>query len=221
MPLSLLAQPERQPVRWQARSFSEEKLAELEQDERLKYPKAKVEDSWWTKFKAWFFMKLAELFSGASRNGLLEIIVYFLCAGLGAYLIFRFLDIDPTSFMKRSSANSMAGMRSGLAEDIHAVDFEKEIAAAVQQQEYKKAIRLLYLASLKQLTDSGLLHWEPGKTNSEYQRELRTTRFTAHFSSLGYYFEYAWYGDFPVNEQLYQQVARTYHQFKEQLEVQT
>ena len=80
-------------------------------------------------------------------------------------------------------------------------------------------MRLVYLATLKRLTDAGELKWEPGKTNSQYQRELKSPGFAAPFASLGYYFEYAWYGDFPVDEPLFRQVEQTYHQFTRQLEV--
>ena len=209
----------KQEPQWQERKFSEEKLQELKEDGRLDYPVVKVEDSWWTKFKRWFFMHLSEFFGGASRSGLLEIIIYAVFIGAGIFIIFRFLDIDLASMVKRSPAATPMHMREGITENIHELNFEQEISQAVQQQNFKKAVRLVYLASLKRLTDAGLLKWEPGKTNSQYQRELKSAGFIKSFGSLGYYFEYAWYGDFPVDEQLYRQVEQTYQQFSQQLEV--
>lgn len=207
-----------EPV-WQERRFSAEKLQELQEDGSLTYEIATAEDNWWSRLKRWFIIKLSEMFSGASRAGVLDWIVYIICIGAGVFLIFRFMDIDLTALVQRRAARLAVGVHEGISENIHALDYEQELQIAVQQKEFKRAVRLLYLASLKRLSDKGLVRWEPGKTNRQYQRELRSADRGKHFASLGYFFEYAWYGDFPVNEQLYQQVEQEYQQFCKQVEV--
>ncbi|MGH2624045.1 MAG: DUF4129 domain-containing protein, partial [Sphingobacterium sp.] len=63
------------------------------------------------------------------------------------------------------------------------------------------AIRLLYLRSLKQLTDQQYIDWQPGKTNQAYIQELSEKPFQANFALLTSQFEYTCYGDFTVQKQ--------------------
>lgn len=204
---------------WQERRFSEEKLQELQEDDRLVYEIEVAEDDSWGRFKRWFFTKLSQFFGGAAKTGLLDMIVYAVCIGAGIFIIIRFLDVDLTALVQRRAVASPISVGEGITENIHALDFDQEIGAAVQQQEYKRAVRLLYLASLKRLANAGLIRFEPGKTNRQYQRELRSPDCSNRFASLGRVFEYAWYGDFPVNEQLYLQAAEEYREFCKLVEV--
>ncbi|AHM60626.1 hypothetical protein D770_11845 [Flammeovirgaceae bacterium 311] len=224
VPLFAFAQPDstsaalREP-QWEERYFSAEKLQELQEDDRLVYEIEVAEDDSWGRIKRWFFTKLSQLFGGASSSGLLDGMVYVVCIGAGIFIIFRFLDVDLTSLVQRRAVAPSIGVNEGITENIHALDFEKEIGSAVEQQEFKRAVRLLYLASLKRLADAGLIRFEPGKTNRQYQRELRSPQCSSRFASLGHVFEYAWYGDFPVNEQLYQQAEQEYRELSKLVEV--
>lgn len=216
---SLHGEPLSYTLKWHEREFSPEKLQQLEEDNTLLYPIAAAEEGWWARFKQWFFAKLYDLLGTSARAGLLDIIFYIFCLGAGVFVILRFLNIDLSSLVQRRATAVPMGVGEGISENIHALDFEKELALARQQQDYKRAIRLLYLASLKRLADAGLVRWEAGKTNEQYQRELKAASLKAPFASLGHYFEYAWYGEFPVNELLFEQAAAAYQQFRQQLEV--
>ena len=94
------------------------------------------------------------------------------------------------------------------------MDFEALIAEAIDQKEHKKAIRLYYLYALKKLADQDLIHWKPGKTNLEYQQELGSPEIRPYFGDLSYYFDYAWYGDFPVSQSLFEKVKAVFRDFK-------
>ena len=216
---SLHGEPVEYLLKWQAREFSPEKLQQLEEDNALVYPVAAAEEGWWARFKQWFFAKLYDLLGNSARSGLLDILFYLFCLGAGIFIILRLLDIDLSSLVQRRAVVAPINVGEGIAENIHAMDFDKELALARQQRDYQRAIRLLYLASLKRLADAGLVRWEAGKTNGQYQRELKAAALKEHFASLGHYFEYAWYGEFPVNELLYEQAAAEYQQFRKQLEM--
>ena len=58
------------------------------------------------------------------------------------------------------------------AENIHEVDFATRLAEAEAAGNCRLAVRLGYLQLLKQLTDRGLIHWQPDKTNHAYLAEL-------------------------------------------------
>ncbi|MEZ4777284.1 MAG: DUF4129 domain-containing protein [Bacteroidia bacterium] len=102
--------------------------------------------------------------------------------------------------------------------DIREVMFEDMIENAIKNGEYRIAVRLLYLETLKKLTVKGWIAWKPFKTNQEYQLELQQTRVKEDFDRLTISYEYIWYGNFPVTSQLYQYVENIFRQFQSSLE---
>ncbi|MBR4897263.1 MAG: DUF4129 domain-containing protein [Prevotella sp.] len=84
-------------------------------------------------------------------------------------------------------------------ENIHVIDFEAEIARARTAGDYTRASRLLYLQTLKQLSDAHRIDWQPQKTPAQYTREVSGMAFlqlTNHFVRIRY-------GGFEADEQLF------------------
>jgi hypothetical protein len=123
----------------------------------------------------------------------------------------RLMNVDPIILLRKTQAPLKGGV---LEEDIHSLDFEKLIREAVQQQQYRLAIRLLFLQALKLLADHHHIHWQPGKTNHDYLEELTDDRLRSGFSELNFYFEYAWYGNFTISPKLFAKVAAVYENWK-------
>lgn len=98
-------------------------------------------------------------------------------------------------------------------ENIHEINFDTLIEEAVQQQDYRRATRLLYLRSLKQLSDKEYIRWSMDKTNRDYLRELPTGDVRSHFERLTLLFEYTWYGDFPIDKVLFEQSRALFNNF--------
>ena len=51
---------------------------------------------------------------------------------------------------------------------IYGVDFQKEIDSAISRKDYREAVRLLYLQTLKHLSDIGKIDWQLYKTPTYY-----------------------------------------------------
>jgi hypothetical protein len=98
-------------------------------------------------------------------------------------------------------------------ENIHELDFEKLINDAVRRKEYRDGVRLVFLFSLKKLSDAHLIKWMPGKTNDEYMSELRNHPAQQRLQELRYYFDYAWYGHFEITDQTFAGVHQTFREF--------
>jgi hypothetical protein len=60
---------------------------------------------------------------------------------------------------------------------IYGIDFEQRIDEAMMQQNYREAVRLNYLHTLKMLSDAGRIEWQLYKTPSQYTREYPTDAF--------------------------------------------
>lgn len=102
-------------------------------------------------------------------------------------------------------------------ENIHEINFPDEIETSVVQKNYKKAIRLIYLYSLKLLTDQEIIDWQSAKTNHDYVYEIQNELFRNNFEKVCYYFEYVWYGDFAANAMHYKEISQAFTGLKDNL----
>lgn len=84
---------------------------------------------------------------------------------------------------------------------------------AVTERNFRLAVRLLYLQTLKRLTDAGWIAYKPDKTNQQYVYELTSSPLQADFERLTRQFEFVWYGDFPINEARFEAIHSQFKQF--------
>jgi hypothetical protein len=98
-------------------------------------------------------------------------------------------------------------------EDIHEVDLESLLQQAIDQKEFRLAIRYYYLTSLKTLSSKKLIAYHRDKTNSEYLFEIESTELRSNFSYLSYIYTYVWYGEFSINEQHFKAAQSKYQSF--------
>ena len=196
----------------EARSFSQETLRRFQEDGDFDYGTQRRETlSWWDRFTYWLGQQWAKLFRYTYFGTIYNILFYLFCS---LVIVFAVLKLTGTSvsqlFRRRHDRGLVRG--DGLEDDIHAIDFDREIAQARQDGDHRRGVRLLYIYTLKQLTDRQHLRWRPGKTNHDYRAELRGTPLQATFEQLSYYYEYAWYGNFPTDEAQYRRVEQLVRQ---------
>lgn len=107
---------------------------------------------------------------------------------------------------------------------IYGVDFGTAIRQAVANSNFREAIRLRYLQTLKALTDASLIDWQPFKTPTQYVREFSaacslcsggaavptaaTAAAPAAFRTLTAHFLRVRYGNFPATRPLYDEVEQ-------------
>ena len=200
------------------RNISEESLQELYADEQMDYQLADPEDNWWMQFRNWLLLQLLKLFGTPRAASFIEVILYTIGIAAIVYVILRLMNVDLSSLV--SAKNRKAVLQNedhAPHEDIHAIDFQTALAEAIQNKEWNRAIRLLYLSALKELTDREHIQWKPGKTNYQYQQELSFPQLQAPFRQLGYFFEWAWYGNFQMQEQSFKEAEAHYQSLTQSL----
>lgn len=82
---------------------------------------------------------------------------------------------------------------------IYGVDFQGGIADALSRSDHREAVRLIYLQTLKLLSDEKRIDWQLYKTPTQYVYEVRTSAFrelTNHFLRVRY-------GNFEATESLF------------------
>lgn len=88
-------------------------------------------------------------------------------------------------------------------ENIHELDLESLVTASLKEKDFRKAVRYLFLQTLKALADSNHIVWVASKTNRSYLYEIQQPELRTAFSSIIRYFEYVWYGEFKISEEEY------------------
>ncbi len=86
---------------------------------------------------------------------------------------------------------------------LYGIDFDAEIKAALVRRDYKEAVRLLYLQTLKQLSDKELIDWQLYKTPTQYIYEVKSESQRNVFRNLTNSFLRVRYGNFDATEQLF------------------
>lgn len=194
------------------RGFDKPAIEKYRQQEEFKYDDAYVGESLWDRFKRWFW----SLFDNTDTS-VLGIAIQYLLITLGiaaiVFLIMKLAGIDPIKAIRGKSA-SAALPYSEYSENIHEINMDDELEKAVNVRNYRLAVRLLYLKSLKQLNDAELIQWEINKTNTDYSNELQDFDQRLAFNLLTRQFEFIWYGEFNIDADVFGRISNLFKDFK-------
>ncbi len=136
---------------------------------------------------------------------LFEFLKWFFIIGaiaLLAYLIIRFVgegNIFGTK-KRRIADTSVKIDLEHIEENLEIAELDPLINQAIADENYTLAIRLYYLAILKELHIKGDIAWKKDKTNRIYVREMREHRFFEPFRTTTTVFERVWYGSQTIDE---------------------
>jgi hypothetical protein len=175
------------------------------------YDKNIVSINYWQKFINWLTRKMnlrAESVISTFLNRWLWFLIFF---GLVLFIIIKLFGSDIMGFFYRNKTIPLT-MQS-LEEDINEINFEDQILSAIKQGNFRYAIRLYYLQSLKELNDRQLISWQIDKTNRDYYYELSGKNIQAPFEGITTLFNWIWYGDKPIDQHSFQTAAEQFKHF--------
>lgn len=89
---------------------------------------------------------------------------------------------------------------------------ERLLQEAIQQRDFRLAVRLYYLMLIKALAAAQLIRWQKEKTNFDYVHELHSTTAYGSFREATLLFEQVWYGELPITEQHFDALRQQFHQ---------
>jgi len=198
----------------ETRQFSETELQSLKEDPDFDFKEAPtVAESLWDRLLRWLSDFFAMLLDGAFTVNWVKILIYGIVLAVLVVIVMMILKVD--AFKIFYSGQGASTVRYDLFEEnIHEIDFDAAIQNAVNKQDYRKGIRLVFLYALKMLSDKHLIMWEQGKTNHDYVGELQSGEVKAGLNELSYYFDYAWYGNFVVNRTMFEKVNNIFNTWK-------
>lgn len=102
-------------------------------------------------------------------------------------------------------------------ENILSTDWDTLLQNAIQKQELRAAVRYSYMWALQLLISRQLISYRIDKTNHDYQNELNNVEQKRLFRQLSQQYEFAWYGQFDVPQDMFNDHMSKFSQLRTQL----
>jgi hypothetical protein len=200
------------------RSVDSTKIKDYLKDKDFKYfedPEATM--TLWERLMQWLKRQFAKLTEYESYGTAWDILIYILIALAVIAIVFGIYGSDVKGFFFSNKNTNKLKVSESL-EDIHSIDYEKMIEDAIANKNFRYAIRLNYLKTLKILADKEIISWKSDKTNREFIREIKQTILKSKFENITTEFEAIWYGGFEINYSSYLDLQNNYSDFNQTLE---
>ncbi len=128
-----------------------------------------------------------------------------------------YLGGSNVGLFRKKNVRVTATREDEISEDIFSINYQKEIDKAAAQGNFRLAIRLLFLRLLKNMSEKSIILYKQDKTNLDYLLELHPTNYYNKFYRITRNYEYTWYGQFLVSEDVYNVICRDFDQFDKEL----
>jgi hypothetical protein len=127
-----------------------------------------------------------------------------LVAGLFYMLMGQGLFLQNTSLKPQGETFDIADIENNL----HETDLDRYLRQAIENGDYRMAVRIYYLNILKQYSLREIIKWKKDKTNTEYLTEVRRSESPTYndFRAVTLIFERVWYGEKPITAADYAQI---------------
>jgi Domain of unknown function (DUF4129) len=139
---------------------------------------------------------------------------FFIIGGIAliAFLIYRFIgegNVFGTKSRKIAVSSDEIDLEH-IEENLEKAELDPIISKAIATKNFPLAIRLYYLAILKELTLAGAIKWKKDKTNRIYVQEMQPHPLMENFRQVTTIFERVWYGDTPLDEAGFEQIQPSF-----------
>lgn len=154
-------------------------------------------------------------FESILNSGFVKILLWTLAICFVLFIIYRlFLAEGVFQRKTKSVENAEAAEEEVITNESN---FDTLINTALQNSNYRQAVRYQYLRTLHLLADKDLVELAPDKTNYQYVREISNRDIQNDFASLTLNYEYVWYGEFNIDKELYQKIGNNFISLNQKL----
>lgn len=159
-----------------------------------------ADDSKFIKFMNWL-----------SKSALMKWLLYLFLTAVIVFTIYKIMVVN--DFFVFSGRRKKIADEAASAEEFTTIDLDKRIASCIEKAEYRQAVRFMYLITLRYLHDTQQIHLDAKFTNHDYVRQMQKNARGADFSRLTRFYEYAWYGEYPLSSQQFDHVHQNFNRF--------
>jgi hypothetical protein len=138
-------------------------------------------------------------------SGFISALLWILAIAFVLFIIYR-LFLAEGVFQRRSKA--AIATDAGVEEELitRESDFDALIRQALQNGNFRQAVRYQYLRTLHSLANRNFIELSPDKTNFQYVQEIANHNHRQDFAALTLNYEYVWYGEFDIEKDIYQKI---------------
>jgi len=166
------------------------------------------------RFLNWLFNLLRDAFGieiSPALTQIIEVIIYIVLIGIAIYVIVRLLaGKEAVSFFRKK--NTLVAPLQINEEHIENINLEDLIRGALQEKNYRLAIRYMYLKALQDLSIKKYIDYHFEKTNTDYYREISDVGIKQNFNRVSYLYDYIWYGKFELDEHGFTNAKKSFDQ---------
>lgn len=146
-------------------------------------------------------------------------IVFWTAAGLFVLFILYKLFLTESILKKTSQSNKIPSPETSREDIAGPKDFNAMIQQASGSGQYRIAVRYHYLNTLYKLADGKIIEMAPDKTNYQYVKEINNPSYKNSFASLTLIYEYVWYGEFSIDENIYCKINDQFFSFNKAIQI--
>lgn len=176
--------------------------------EKEKKEKQKVKETRSSSGGSW----LADVLSSRS----MELFLWILAGAFVLFVIYK-LFVTEGSFMRKSKNTAVKTFKVEEEVITPESDLDRMIRESVQQRNYRLAVRYHYLQTLHALAAKKYVQLAADKTNNDYIREIADFNKQQDFAKLTLNYDYVWYGEFEIDELIYQKLKTAFQSFNSTL----
>ncbi|MFN3942450.1 MAG: DUF4129 domain-containing protein [Flavobacterium sp.] len=200
------------------RNFSDD-FQEKYQDKDFIYEQKKHTANWWDQLVESITRFIQDLFrikDPKQAQDTVDIILKTLAVFIILFVVYKIIQLvlnKEGQWIFGSAKNQNVLQVEDVAVNVHQINFAKAIEQSLQQNDYRLAIRYYYLWTLKKLSNSNQIKWDPEKTNADYAYELQNSALKHDFEYHSYLYDYAWYGGFEISKEHFSQAKNSFEKF--------
>lgn len=102
-------------------------------------------------------------------------------------------------------------------ENIFALPYKELLDKAYKEGNFRLAVRILYLQTLKMMSERHLINFQPEYTNIHYLMQLSNTDYHKDFSVITRHYEYVWYGKFSLSKEQYDKLSSDFNNIQKRI----
>lgn len=152
---------------------------------------------------------IGEFLMYLARHEWIKVLLWFCFLGLLVFALVKIILANRLNLFYRS------GKQQHLKADAVVIpeNYAELIKGAVATGDFRLAIRFHYLQTLQQLHEKKLIDLHPDGTNQQYLGRMRGHSAFNAFNHLTKIYDYAWYGAFAIDKELYGNIAQKFAEF--------
>lgn len=185
------------------------KIAEYQSDTRYDYnSQLQTGVSLMDIFQKWLSHLIQRMFGSLSEETADTVVTYLLIGFFVLTIVFVVYFVwkkHPELFMREKKLSDIPYDIE--EENIYGIDFEKELSAALDVGDFRNAMRIVYLQTLRYMADRQWIEWQIFKTPTEYVYELSPKGLRQPFRVFTNYFLQVRYGNYKATAELFEKMA--------------